>query len=72
MQTKLDINKSIIKTTTEIYDKFPELSKYIDEMSVTIPDNPAPKINNEVLKDYQVSLDSFKNKYAVTHHNTKK
>jgi hypothetical protein len=72
MTTESDINKSIIQTTTETHDKFPELSKFIDEMPVTIPDNPAPEINNEVLEDYQVSLDSLKNKYAVTHNSTKK
>ncbi len=72
MQTNLDINNSIIiKTTIEIQDKFPELSKFIDEMPVTIPDESSPKINSEVLEDYQLSLNSLLTKYAVTHHKTK-
>ncbi len=71
MQNELDINNSIMKTTIEIEDKFPELSKFIDEMPVTIPDESSPKINSEVLEDYQLSLNSLLTKYAVTHHKNK-
>ena len=67
----MDINKSIIKITIEIEEKFPELSKFIDEMPVTIPDKNSPKINSEVLEDYQLSLKSLLTKYAVTHHKNK-
>jgi hypothetical protein len=72
MKNELDINNGIIKTSIEIENKFPELSKFIDEMPVTIPNKKSPKINSEVLEDYLLSLNSLLNKYAATHLKTKK
>ncbi|MFY7964708.1 MAG: hypothetical protein ACOVO1_07410 [Chitinophagaceae bacterium] len=71
MQNNQDVNDSIIKTTTEIGDKFPELSKFIDEMPLLIPDESSPEINSEVLEDYQLSLKSLLTKYSASHLKTK-
>jgi len=67
MKTQNEINKDIIETTMTVQETFPELSKYIDEMPVTIPNTNEPKINETNLKDYQNSLDVLLNKYAANH-----
>ena len=50
-----------------IDEKFPELSKYIEEMPFTIPATIEPEINETNLKDYQSSLYFLLNKYAANH-----
>jgi len=65
MKTENEIN--IIETTMAINEKFPELSKYIVEMPVMIPNINEPDINEKSLKDYQSSLDVLLNKYAANH-----
>ena len=67
MKTEHEINKNIIEITMAIDEKFPELSKYIDEMPVTIPNTNDPEINETNLEDYQSSLDVLLNKYAANH-----
>lgn len=67
MKTENEINKDIIETTMVIDETFPELSKYIEEMPVTIPNTNEPEINETNLEDYQSSLDVLLNKYAANH-----
>ena len=67
MKTVNEINKDIIETTMVIDETFPELSKYIEEMPVTISNTNEPEINETNLKDYQSSLDTLLNKYAANH-----
>jgi len=67
MKTENEINKDIIETTMVIDETFPELSKYIEEMPVTISNTNEPEINETNLKDYQSSLDALLNKYAANH-----
>ena len=67
MKTENEINKNIVETKMDIDEKFPELSKYIDEMSVTIPNTNEPEINETNLEDYQSSLCVLLNKYAANH-----
>ena len=50
-----------------IGDKYPELSKYISEMTVTIPDVETPDINIKNLNDYHDSLVAILKKYAPNH-----
>jgi hypothetical protein len=71
MKTAIELNKLIVETTMNIGKKFPELSKYIEEMPVTVPNENAPEINVSVLEDYQESLNSLLKKYTINH-NTKK
>jgi hypothetical protein len=67
MKTIEELNQAILKKTMTIKDKFPELSKYIEEMPVTIPDVENPEITIKSLKEYYDSLDAILKKYAPNH-----
>lgn len=67
MQTKKEITEAIAKLTNEIRDKYPEISKYISEMTVTNPDVPHPLISVELLNDYYETLKLMVAKYAARH-----
>ena len=56
-------NKKILQVTLEIKGDYPELSKYIEEMPVTIPNDADPQINLKSLDDYLDSLNELINKY---------
>jgi len=64
METKNEINKDIINATLGIQTDFPELSKYINEMPVTIPNLANPEITTNNLKDYNDSLNVLVTKYS--------
>jgi hypothetical protein len=49
-----------------IQEKFPELSKYIEEMPVTMPDTDDPEINIKNLNEYYNSLNALIKKYAIS------
>jgi gas vesicle protein len=63
METKKDLNFKILQITMRIKKQFPELSKYIEEMQETMPDEKHPKITVENLKTYHDSLNEMVNKY---------
>jgi hypothetical protein len=67
METKKDINDKIIAITMKIQTEFPELSKYIAEMPVTIPNIEDPAINIDSLNEYYNSLKDLLSKYTETH-----
>lgn len=69
VETEKELNSNILKITMRIKDQFPELSKYLEEMPVTIPDEKHPKINSENLQAYYDSLNSMLNKYILEHPN---
>lgn len=58
-----EINAKILKITMTIQEKYPELSKFLTEMPVTMPDNEHPEITRKNLKAYYVSLQTLLNKY---------
>lgn len=62
-----DLNAKILKVTMTIKDQFPELSKYLEEMPVTIPDEKDPEITLNILKTYYESLNSLLSKYKLEH-----
>ena len=64
MKTANEISRDIIKTTVAIQQNFPELSKYIIEMPVTIPNIANPEIKTDNLKDYNESLTELVTKYS--------
>ncbi|HWZ23288.1 MAG TPA: hypothetical protein VNW06_11575 [Cytophagaceae bacterium] len=66
-ETEEDLNLKILQITMEIKDKYPELSKYIEEMEETIPYEQDPEINTKSLKSYYDSLNSMLNKYILEH-----
>lgn len=67
MQTEKELNDDILKITITINEQFPELSKYIEEMPITIPNTANPKINTTILTEYHDSLVCLLKQYAVNH-----
>ncbi|WP_435353058.1 hypothetical protein [Emticicia sp. SJ17W-69] len=67
MKTEKELNADILKITMLIQDKFPELSKYIAEMPVTIPNEATPEITIKILKDYYESLAILLKDYDANH-----
>jgi hypothetical protein len=67
MKTEKELNNDILKITMAIRDNFPELSKYLNEMPVTIPVSNNPEINLKNLQDYFNSLDALFRKYVINH-----
>ncbi|MDP2387809.1 MAG: hypothetical protein Q8M29_15660 [Bacteroidota bacterium] len=66
-QLIVNVNKMILKTTMKIYEYYPELSKYLEEMTVTIPMLEKPNISLYNLTMYYYSLNSLLNKYILGH-----
>ena len=62
-----ELNSKILKITLTIQEKYPELSKYLNEMPVTIPNEKDPEINNKNLKEYYNSLSSLLQNYIDEH-----
>ncbi|WP_309641158.1 hypothetical protein [Flavobacterium sp.] len=67
MKTEKELNEAILKITMAIRDNYPELSKYLNEMPVTIPISENPEINLKNLQDYFNSLDTLFRKYVINH-----
>jgi len=67
MKTESDLNDDILKITMLIEEKFPELSKYVDEMPISTPDTVNPVINQKNLQDYYDSLLALLKKYNANH-----
>jgi tRNA U54 and U55 pseudouridine synthase Pus10 len=63
METETDLNEKILKITMAIRNEFPELSKYLDEMLDTIPDEKNPEISVGNLRAYYESIRTMLNKY---------
>ena len=70
MKTEKELNDDILKITMMIQSKFPELSKYVAEFPITIPNEANPEINTKVLKEYYDSLEIMLKDYAVNHSST--
>ncbi len=56
MKTIDELNDDILKITLKIQTEYPEISVYLTEMPVTIPNVSSPKINVNSLSDYYESL----------------
>ena len=67
MKTEKELNSDILKITLLITESYPELSKYITEMPVTVPNVEDPVINLKILEDYYNSLQEILKKYAPNH-----
>ena len=68
MKTEEELNSTILEITKKIKEQFPELSKYILEMPVTIPIDKSPEMNCKVLQDYYDSLDALLQDYIKNQH----
>ncbi len=71
MKTEKQLNNDILKITMTIGEKFPELSKYIGEMPVKLPDSTSDEMSIKNLSDYHDSLNALLNNYSMNHESTK-
>jgi|UPI0004B56519 NADH dehydrogenase len=69
METEEELNKEILQSTGNIQENHPELSQFVDEMTITIPDKETPVINSSTLKNYNDSLQAMTTKYAKSSKN---
>ena len=67
MKTEEQLNKEILETTTMIRNEYPELLKYLEELTITIPVDNSPEINIKALTDYAQSLKNIIVKYGLQH-----
>jgi hypothetical protein len=67
MKIEKELNADILKITMTIRADYPELSKYLNEMPVTIPAVSTPEMNNKILFDYYKSLESMLKEYSPSH-----
>lgn len=67
MKTVKELNDAILDITMKIRNEYPELSKYLSEMPITVPDILDPKINVTTLTDYYSSLENILKNYIPNH-----
>lgn len=67
MKTEKELHSAILELTMKIKEQFPELSKYILEMPVTIPNVENPEINRKALQEYYDSLEIMLKEYIENH-----
>jgi hypothetical protein len=67
METENEINAKILKVTMVIQENYPELSKYLNEMPITIPSDSRPEVNHKNLQKYYDSLVTLFRKYVAEH-----
>ncbi len=56
MKTELEINEMILAITNKIRERNPELLKYMNEMTITLPYPENPEITVKTLTSYCDSL----------------
>ena len=67
METEIELNSKILAVTTKIHNNHPELSKFLNEMPITIPTESSPEITLKVLNEYYHSLVDMLKKYELEH-----
>ena len=67
METEEEINAKILKVTMVIQENYPELSKYLNEMPITVPIDNNPKVNIKNLQKYYDSLLTLFRNYVAEH-----
>lgn len=65
MKTIQEWNGKILHITLKIKLQYPELSKYLGETPITIPNKKYPEITSKILQDYYNSLTSLLNNYLL-------
>ena len=59
------LNRKILNIKRIIKDKFPELSKFLDEIPLSIEDSSLSEISYHDLDEYYRSLEAVLNKYKL-------
>ncbi|MFN3490349.1 MAG: hypothetical protein ACK4YV_14510 [Emticicia sp.] len=72
MKTEQQLNADILEITMKIQEQFPELSKYIAEMPVTLPNTATPEITTKILQEYYDSLVIMLKDYTINHRHQSK
>jgi hypothetical protein len=67
VKTDAEWTNDIIKITTEIRSKYPELIKYIDEMPINLNGTNSSNQKPNTMQDYFESLEGLVKKYQVSH-----
>ena len=67
METEEEINAKILKVTMVIHENYPELSKYLNEMPITIPIDSRPEVNVQNLQKYYETLVTLFRNYVAEH-----
>ncbi|WP_298392139.1 hypothetical protein [Flavobacterium sp.] len=67
METEEEINAKILKITMVIQENYPELSKYLNEMPITIPIDSRPEVNVKNLQKYYDNLVALFRNYVAEH-----
>lgn len=70
MKTEKELNAAILDISLKIKEQFPELSQYILEMPVTIPNIENPEMDRKVLQDYYESLEIMLKDYVENQNKT--
>lgn len=61
MDTEKKLNQEIVELTMKIRNKFPELIKYLDELTVSIPDSG--QLDIKIIEDYRDTLKTLVEKH---------
>lgn len=67
METEQELNTKIMKITMVIQENYPELSKFLNEMPVTIPTENHPQVTVNNLQKYYDSLLTLFRNYVAEH-----
>jgi hypothetical protein len=67
VKEKEELNSKIMEITLKIKERYPELAVYLDEMTITIPDEEHPEVTLRNLNRYYNSLNSMLNNYILQH-----
>lgn len=63
METEATLNEKILNITAKIRNNHPELLKYVDEMTITLPDEKDPEVTLKLLRAHYNSLVNLLNEY---------
>ena len=67
MKTEKELNGDILEITMNIENKYPELSKYLEETPFEASGTTSKDENIKDLKEYYDSLDALLKKYSKSH-----
>ena len=67
MKSQNDLNEKIVKATIEIEEKFPELTKYLNEMPDHFLFSTKREVQRKDLRDYLDSLNQLLKTFAMNH-----
>ena len=72
MKNEKELYTAILKITMQIKTQFPELSLYLEEMPVTIPNVKNPVVNRSILQEYYDSMSILLKDYIEYENKTAK